>query len=121
MNNQVKTKTNISMKSDNETTRSRRKVLSMMGAGVLITSAMPKKWVAPVVNSVMLPAHAQTSMCVTDVTAGGPLAGHPSGAANCQLACEAEAEAQNAQLCAVEEFVDSSNDTQCDCELDLPE
>ena len=97
----------------------RRKVLSFMSAGVLVTTVMPKQWVAPVVNAVILPAHAQTSICTTDITVGGPLAGHPSGAANCQDACEAEAVAQSAQLCSVDEFI-GSGATQCDCELDLP-
>ena len=108
------------MKSKNKNISDRRKVLSLMGAGVLVTTALPKQWVAPVVNAVILPAHAQTSICTTDITVGGPLAGHPSGAATCQAACEAEAVAQNAQLCAVDEFVDVSGATQCDCELDLP-
>jgi len=108
------------MKSNKENQLERRKVLSIVGAGALLTTAMPSKWSAPVINAVMLPAHAQTSMCVTDITVGGPLAGHPSGAATCQAACEAEAVTQNAQLCAVDEFLDGSGDTQCDCELDLP-
>ena len=113
-------KNNVTMKATKTDATERRRLLSIMGAGALITTAAPSKWVSPVVNAVVLPAHAQTSMCVTDVTVGGPLAGHPSGATTCQAACEAEAVAQNAQLCAVDEFVDANNDTQCDCELDLP-
>ena len=103
-----------------ETTNERRKVLSVISVGALATTALPNQWIAPVVNAVVLPAHAQTSMCVTDITVGGPLAGHPSGAATCQAACESEAMTQNAELCAVNEFIDGSGDTQCDCELDLP-
>ena len=82
---------------------------------------MPAKWSKPIIDSVILPAHAQTSvLCVTDVTVGGPLIGHPSGAATCQAACEAEAAAQSAQLCSVTETVDSLGATQCGCDLDLP-
>jgi len=108
------------MKSNTRNMANRRRVLSLMGAGALLGTTAPKQWVAPIINAVVLPAHAQTSMCVTDITVGGPLAGHPSGAATCQAACEAEAVAQNAQLCAVNEFVDGGGATQCDCELDLP-
>ena len=72
-------------------------------------------------NAVVLPAHAQTSMCITDTMVGGPLAGNPSGATTCQAACEAEAAAQNAQLCNVTETVDAMGATQCGCDLDLPQ
>lgn len=71
------------------------------------------------INTVILPVHAQTT-CITDVTVGGPLVGHSSGASTCQAACEDEATQQNAQLCSVEETLDLSNAVQCDCGLDLP-
>ena len=96
----------------------RRKLLGVIGlAGV---AAAPAQWVTPVINAVILPAHAQTSICTTDTMIGGPLIGHPSGAANCQDACEAEATDQSAQLCAVTESLDGLGATQCDCDLDLP-
>ncbi len=99
----------------------RRRLMSLMllGSGVLISSN--RQWSKPLVDMVILPAHAQTSamMCVTDTTVGGPLAGHPSGALSCQAACEAEATSQNAELCSVDEFVDGAGATQCDCDLDL--
>ena len=71
--------------------------------------ALSPFWVKPVINSVVLPVHAQMSMCMTDTTVGGPLAGNASGATTCQAACEFEAQAVNAQLCQVEEI----NTTAC--------
>ncbi len=103
-----------------KTHASRRKVLSgLVLGGAALTSG---HWSKPVINAVVLPAHAQTStaMCVTDQTVGGPLVGHPSGAATCQAACEFEATNANAQLCNTIESVDAGGATQCDCELDLP-
>ena len=99
----------------------RRKFLSILGIAGVAAGSAPSQWVTPVINAVILPAHAQTSvMCVADATVGGPLIGHPSGAANCQDACEAEATAQSAQLCAVAESLDGLGATQCGCDLDLP-
>lgn len=98
----------------------RRKLLAVIGIGSLAPLAVPTKWSKPIIDSVILPAHAQTSMCVTDVTVGGPLIGNASGATTCQAACEAEATAQGAQLCSVTETVDSGGATQCGCDLDLP-
>lgn len=99
----------------------RRKLLTAIGVGSVTSLAVPTNWSKPIIDSMMLPAHAQTSiLCVTDVTAGGPLLGNASGATSCQAACEAEATSQNAQLCLVTETVDSSNATQCSCDLDLP-
>ena len=76
-------------------------------------------WGKPLINSIVLPAHAQTSMCVTDMTVGGPLTGNAFGATSCQAACEAEAASLNAQLCAVEENQTPSG-VDCSCDLDLP-
>lgn len=98
----------------------RRKLLTVIGVGTVASLAVPAKWSKPIIDSVVLPAHAQTSICVTDTTVGGPLIGNASGATSCQAACEAEATAQSAQLCLVTETVDSSNATQCGCDLDLP-
>jgi hypothetical protein len=98
----------------------RRKILTVIGIGSLAPLAIPSKWSKPIIDSVILPAHAQTSLCATDTTVGGPLIGNASGATTCQAACEAEATAQNAQLCAVSETVDSGGATQCSCDLDLP-
>lgn len=109
------------MNQENQKHTSRRKLLAAFGVGTVATLTLPSKWKKPLVNAVVLPAHAQTSnMCMTDATIGGPLAGNPSGSASCQIACEVEAEAQNAQLCNVTESVDAMGATQCSCDLDLP-
>ena len=100
------------------TTAGRRKLLLVIGVGGM-AAALPGKWTKPMVDAMVLPAHAQTSMCVADTVAGGPLAGHPSGAATCQAACEAEAATAGAQLCSVIETVDAAG-TQCECNLDNP-
>lgn len=99
----------------------RRKLITAIGIGSIASLAAPSKWSKPIVDAVILPAHAQTSMmCVTDTTVGGPLVGNASGATTCQAACEAEATAQSAQLCAVTETLDSGGETICGCGLDLP-
>ncbi len=100
----------------------RRRLLTVLAGGSAAYVAIPSKWSAPIVNTIVLPAHAQTSaaMCMTDTTIGGPLLGNAAGATTCQAACEAEATSQSAQLCGVIETVDSMGATQCDCELDLP-
>ena len=89
-------------------------------SGIAVIASLPSEWSKPVIDSVLLPAHAQTSACSTETTVGGPLIGHPSGALNCQEACESEAASQSAELCAVSESVDGSGATQCACDLDLP-
>lgn len=102
----------------------RRKLLSLIGVSGIAAAAVPSSWVTPAINAVVLPAHAQTSeapaMCETDSQAGGPLIGNASGATTCQEACEAEAAAQGAELCAVTETQDAMGDTQCGCDLDQP-
>ncbi|MEM7358994.1 MAG: hypothetical protein AAF431_07855 [Pseudomonadota bacterium] len=99
----------------------RRQMIGLLGITGLSATALQQGWVKPVVNAVMLPAHAQTSaMCMADTVAGGPLIGNASGATTCQEACEAEATAQGAQLCNVTESLDASNNTLCSCDLDLP-
>ena len=40
-----------------------------LGGGALATLALPKQWVRPVVNSVIVPAHAATSGTTTTTTA----------------------------------------------------
>ena len=92
----------------------RRKLLTVTA----VATASPL-WVKPVINAVVLPAHAQTSMCMTDTTVGGPLAGNASGAANCQAACEFEAQTVNAELCEVRE-TETATGIDCACDLDLP-
>ena len=105
---------------DNMNKQRRQLLLALSATGIFVSGVAPKQWTTPIINSVMLPAHAQTSVCMTDATVGGPLIGNSSGALNCQDACEAEATDQNAQLCAVEESVDGNGATQCSCDLDLP-
>ncbi len=95
----------------------RRKLLQVIGISSVAAVAVPSKWSKPVIDAVVLPAHAQTS-CTTDTVVGGPLLG--SGSATCQAACEAEAAAQGAQLCSVDETLDGTGATQCGCSLDLP-
>lgn len=87
----------------------------LIGAGAIALSA--PIWLKPVINTVILPAHAQTSMCVTDMTVGGPLAGNASGATSCQAACEVEAADLNAQLCEVRETTTATG-TDCACDID---
>jgi hypothetical protein len=99
----------------------RRKLITAIGIGSIASLVAPSKWSKPIVDAVILPAHTQTSMmCVTDTTVGGPLIGNASGATSCQAACEAEATAQSARLCAVTETLDSGGATICGCDLDLP-
>ena len=99
----------------------RRRLLALMTVGGAASYSLPTAWVSPIINSVVLPAHAQTSAtCVTDTQVGGPLIGNASGATTCQAACENEAEARGAQLCLVTETVDDNNAVQCECDLDLP-
>lgn len=96
-------------------TINRRKALATLG---LITTI--DIWSRPLINTVVLPTHAQTSqVCEVDSVVGGPLIGHPSGASNCQDACEFEAELQDAELCLAE-TIETSSGTDCSCELDLP-
>jgi hypothetical protein len=109
------------MKSKQGNFLERRRLLTCITVGGAAGIAMPAAWVSPIINSVVLPAHAQTSAaCVTDAQAGGPLLGNASGATSCQAACEAEAATQGAQLCSVTETIDSASAVQCGCDLDLP-
>jgi len=105
---------------DDKKQQRRQLLLALSATGIFVSGVAPKLWTTPIINSVILPAHAQTSICMSDATVGGPLIGNQSGALNCQDACEAEATDQNAQLCAVQESVDGSGATQCSCDLDLP-
>ncbi|WP_189398575.1 hypothetical protein [Arenicella chitinivorans] len=98
---------------DLDASTSRRSLLKGVGLGSV--------WSTPIVSSILLPAHAQTSaaICATDSTVGGPLSGNPSDAATCQAACEFEAASEGAQLCDVRE-VSTGSGTDCSCDLDLP-
>ncbi|MBT8116096.1 MAG: hypothetical protein KJP04_11975 [Arenicella sp.] len=106
------------MTANTTSNKDRRKLLSLIGITGIAAGSVPTAWVTPVINSVVLPAHAQTSVCVTDTQVGGPLIGHPSGATTCQAACEDEATTQNALLCDVSETTDASSATICGCDLD---
>ena len=96
-----------------DASRSRRALLKGVGWASV--------WSTPIVSSIVLPVHAQTSaaICETDSTVGGPLAGNPSGAATCEAACEFEAASEGAELCDVRETSTGSG-TDCSCDLDLP-
>jgi hypothetical protein len=51
---------------DKKSSDSRRKLLKSIAAGsgaVIAGKSLPENWAKPVVDSVMLPAHAQTSCC----------------------------------------------------------
>ena len=103
-------------KTMNVANSSRRKLLQ--ASPLALTAPI---WVKPVVNAVILPAHAQTSLCQTDmtiITVGGNLNGNASGATSCQAACEAEAESLNSQLCEVRE-ISTATGTDCECDIDM--
>jgi len=58
-----------------ETGNSRRKLLKGTAVAAGTALALPNEWVKPVVNSITLPAHAQTSPCsptIVDIAAGDP-------------------------------------------------
>ena len=57
---------------DKKSSESRRKLLKSIAAGsgaIIAGKSLPESWSKPVVDSVMLPAHAQTSIiCTIDIT-----------------------------------------------------
>ena len=68
---------------DAGTNRSRRKLLSALGAGgaaAFVGTALPRAWLRPVIESVVLPLHAQASpvnfsfSCVANPPSGGTIA-----------------------------------------------
>ncbi len=97
----------------------RRKLLTCLGIGGLVAATVPTQWSRPLVDSVLLPAHAVTS-CVGNTQVGGPLIGNRYGALTCQAACEAEATVANAELCEVTESMDAADAVQCLCDLKTP-
>ena len=55
---------------DKKSSESRRKLLKSIAAGsgaIVAGKSLPESWTRPVVDSVMLPAHAQTSVCCEGV------------------------------------------------------
>ena len=108
------------MPNQNTNRTDRRKLLAIIGVGGVAAVAIPSRWSKPIIDSVILPAHAQTSMCTADATTGGPLIGNGFGAATCEAACEAEAISLNAQLCSFDETTDVLGAVQCGCDIDLP-
>ena len=63
--------------SDKKSNESRRKLLKSIAAGsgaIVAGKSLPDKWTAPVVDSVLLPAHAQTSPAPTTTAAPGTTA-----------------------------------------------
>jgi len=83
--------------------QNRRKILYLAGVSGGVISAGAGTWAKPVINAVVLPAHAQTT-CLVDTIVGGPLAGNPHNASSCRTACQAEAIVQDAKLCGFEEI-----------------
>ena len=61
-------------KSGIDTKTSRRKVLrnTLIGGAVISTSAVPKKWSKPVLDSVLLPTHAATTDDLSTLGVGAP-------------------------------------------------
>ena len=53
--------TMLEEKDTKSTSNSRRKVLKAIGVGGVLAGTIPSSWTKPVVKSVILPAHAQTS------------------------------------------------------------
>lgn len=101
---------------------SRRKLVTLLGVSGIVVGGMPERWSRPIINSVLLPAHAQTTgvaSCNPDIQIGGPLAGNASGASNCAEACEAEAVTQNGELCGVTESTDATGNVICGCDIDV--
>ena len=59
--------------SDNKSSESRRKLLKSIAAGsgaIVAGKSLPESWSRPVVDSVMLPAHAQTSTATSNYFGG---------------------------------------------------
>lgn len=53
---------------DNKSSENRRKLLKSIAAGsgaIIAGKSLPENWTKPAVDSVLLPAHAQTSACTT--------------------------------------------------------
>ena len=76
----MKTLKNIKPSSEGSQKQARRTVVkTMLAGGVLASSAkiLPESWVRPVSESVMLPAHAQTSAATFMVTVQNMTAGQP--------------------------------------------
>ena len=67
---------------DNKSSENRRKLLKSIAAGsgaIVAGKSLPENWARPVVDSVILPAHAQTSgEPAAFVSSGGPLPGRVS-------------------------------------------
>ena len=100
----------------NKTGLSRRKLL-----GITAVGAIPLAWHTPVVKSVILPAHAETTETVESCSAprqvGGQLEGNPYGMESCQEACQAYADENQLELCDVSETI-SQGKTECTCDVD---
>lgn len=41
-----------------------------LGGGAIVTASLPEKWIKPVVDFMVVPAHAQTSCTAASITAG---------------------------------------------------
>lgn len=69
--------------------KARRKLLKtiMSGGGAIVAAkSLPENWTKPVVDSVMLPAHAQTSPCTACLVAATYCAGSGQGSINISVA-----------------------------------
>ena len=59
-------------KDTKSTSNSRRKALKTIGVGGVLAGSIPSSWTKPVVKSVILPAHAQTSQPEPECSSSGP-------------------------------------------------
>jgi hypothetical protein len=104
------------MKNENQ----RRVLLQRVLMGTLVVPiVLPTKWSKPIVNAVLLPAHAQmsTAMCNANLTRQGPIEGNPYGATNCTDACNGSAMQEDAKLCSVESRIIAGKE-ECFCHMD---
>ncbi len=100
--------------------KQRRMLMQQVLLGTLAAPVvLPTSWSKPVVNAVLLPAHAQMSaaVCNANLTTQGPIEGNPFGATNCTDACNSSAMEIDAKLCTVESRIIAGKE-ECFCNMD---
>ena len=81
---------------DKKSIESRRKLLKSIAAGsgaIVAGKSLPDSWSKPIVDSVMLPAHAQTSLVCCegvfcDINISGPIGGSAQVSSDCTIIME---------------------------------